>query len=265
MKKRVISSIVMALVFIPLFIAGGRSYAITMGILSLLSFKELLDLKTSHSKIPNGIILLSMISLLFLVLYEYQARTFSYGISHRFLILMSFLFFIPTLFNYKKGEYDTKDAFYLLGCVILLAVAFNSLIWLRNTGVYHLLYVFSITVFTDIFALLTGMLIGTHHPFPNISPKKTLEGYIGGSIAGTIISSIFHYYLLPGMPILEIILMSLFISLISQVGDLFFSKIKRENNIKDFSNLIPGHGGILDRLDSSIFAVLAYVLLLRFI
>lgn len=265
MKKRVISSIVLALIFIPLFIAGGRSFAVTMGILSLLSFKELLDLKESHSKIPNGIVFLSMLSLLFLVLYEYQARAYSYGISHRVLIVMSFLLFVPTLFNYKKGEYNTRDAFYLLGTIILLGISFNSLIWLRNTGVYHLLYVFSVTVFTDIFALIVGLLIGKHHPFPSISPKKSLEGYVGGTIAGTIFASIFHYYFLPGMPILEVVLMSLCISLISQVGDLFFSKIKRENNIKDYSNLIPGHGGVLDRLDSSIFAVLAYVLLLRFL
>lgn len=265
MKKRIISSIVLAIIFIPLFIAGGRSYAITMGILSLLSFKEILDLKESHSKIPNGIVFLSMLSLLFLVLYEYQARTYSYGISHRVLIVMSFLFFVPTLFNYKNGEYNTRDAFYLLGIIIFLGVAFNSLIWLRNTGVYHLLYVFSVTVFTDIFALIFGVIMGRHHPFPTISPKKSVEGYIGGTVVGTVLASIFHCYFLPGLPVLEVVLMSLCISLISQVGDLFFSKIKRENNVKDFSNLIPGHGGILDRLDSSLFAVFVYVLLLRFL
>jgi phosphatidate cytidylyltransferase len=117
---------------------------------------------------------------------------------------------------------------------------------------------------TDIFALFGGMLIGKHK-LTSISPKKTIEGSIVGLIVCTMIST--TYYLIAineniGFKILPIIIL---LSISGQAGDLFFSLIKRENGIKDYSNLIPGHGGILDRFDSLIFIALTYSFILNFI
>ena len=82
---------------------------------------------------------------------------------------------------------------------------------------------------------------------------------------GTLVPTIFYYYFISAEPIWFLLIMSFILSFISQLGDLLFSKIKRENDIKDFSNLIPGHGGVLDRFDSAICVVLAYILFLQFI
>ena len=94
-----------------------------------------------------------------------------------------------------------------------------------------------------------------------ISPNKTWEGSIGGLLAGSIISLIFYNFLISSIDI-KLVIITIILSIVGQIGDLIMSKIKRENGIKDFSNILPGHGGILDRLDSSIFVVLAYALMM---
>lgn len=265
MLKRILSATIMLLVLVPILIAGGRAFYIAVGGIALLALKEILDLQKSHSKIPSGVILMSMVALIFLVFYEYNVDIFSYGINHLFFALMLILFLIPTLFSYKNGQYNTQDAFYLIGIIILLGTAFNALIVLRNMNLNHLIYLFLITIMTDTFALVFGITFGRHPLAPLISPKKTFEGAIGGLLMGSIIPSLYYYYFINQIPFYIILFLSMLLSFTSQLGDLLFSKIKRENEIKDFSNLIPGHGGILDRFDSIIMVVLAYVLLIQFI
>lgn len=262
MLKKVISAIVMLLIFIPILLAGGKVFYLTVGILALFACKEMLDLKESHSKIPSGLVLASMLALLVLVFRDAETSILSYGISTRLFALLILIFLIPTLFSYKKGEYNTRDAFYLLGMLLFLGTSFNAMIVLRNMNLYILIYLFGITIITDTFALLIGMAFGRHKLAPEISPKKTWEGFLGGAIFGTIIPSIFYYFFISSENIIGTIIMTLVISVVAQLGDLIFSKIKRENNIKDFSDLIPGHGGILDRLDSTIFAIITYVLII---
>lgn len=116
---------------------------------------------------------------------------------------------------------------------------------------------------TDTFALLTGRKIGKRKLAPDISPNKTIEGSIGGSLVGTIVASAYFYEVIdPTVGIVGIVLVTLILTILGQIGDLVFSSIKRYYNTKDFSNLIPGHGGILDRLDSIIFIVLGFLLFL---
>ena len=119
---------------------------------------------------------------------------------------------------------------------------------------------------TDSFALFTGMLIGKHKLAPEISPKKTIEGAIGGSLMGTIIATAFYVTVInSNVPLVFVILITLALTAVGQVGDLAFSAIKRYYGQKDFSDLIPGHGGILDRFDSLVFVVLAFILVLGII
>ena len=143
--------------------------------------------------------------------------------------------------------------------------AFHQVIVLRNQNVWLLLYILLISTITDIFAYLIGKLMGKKKIFPTISPNKTYAGTIGGIIFGKVIPTVFYVLVISNECILEVAITSFILSIISVFGDLLFSKIKRENDIKDFSDLIPGHGGILDRFDSFIFVVLAYTIIQRFI
>ena len=95
---------------------------------------------------------------------------------------------------------------------------------------------------------------------PNISPKKTWEGMIGGTIFGTIIPLIIYYLFFKEFNFI-MVLITFILTIMDQIGDLIFSKLKRENDIKDFSNIMPGHGGALDRLDSTLVIFITYVAL----
>ena len=125
-----------------------------------------------------------------------------------------------------------------------------------------MIYLLLITVFTDTFAYITGSYIGKTKLAPSISPNKTMEGLVGGLLMGTFVPTVFYVTVInPSISLVVIVFITLFLSLVGQLGDLVFSSIKRTYNVKDFSNLIPGHGGILDRFDSLIFVVLAFIII----
>lgn len=263
MKKRIISAIVALAIFIPVVYFGGKIFSIAMGMLAVLGYKELLDLKENAVEIPEIIKGIGLIDMILLIFSEFSSDTLIFGLSYRTLAITLLTLFIPTLF-YKDNKYTTREALYLTGIVLMLGLVFNSFIFIRSFSLYTLLYLFIICVVTDTFAMLTGMFIGKHKLCPKISPKKTIEGSVGGSVIGTAVAVIFYSNLI-GKFSIKLVLITLLLSVIGQLGDLFFSKIKRENNIKDFSNIMPGHGGVLDRIDSLTFVIMAYIVFISFI
>ena len=159
--------------------------------------------------------------------------------------------------------YNLNDALFLTASTLFIGLSFNLLILLRNFSLDYVIYLFIISIITDTFAYITGKYIGKNPLAPLISPKKTIEGLVGGTIMGVVVGTIYYTTVInPGLDIGIIIFVTLCLSLIGQLGDLIFSSIKRYYDVKDFSNLIPGHGGILDRLDSIIFIVLGFILFL---
>jgi len=161
---------------------------------------------------------------------------------------------------YKNNKFKAADALFLIGSVLLLGTSFNAMILVRALSLYHFLFLILIFILTDTFAYVGGMLFGKHKLIPEVSPNKTIEGSVIGSLIGTVGASIFYHFLIAPIS-LKVVLGIIVLSIIGQIGDLIFSKLKRENGIKDFSNLIPGHGGVLDRLDSTIAIMLGYLIL----
>lgn len=119
-------------------------------------------------------------------------------------------------------------------------------------GTIYIWLVFLIAFGTDTFAYIAGNLVGKNKLCPDISPNKTKEGSLGGILGSLIIVLIFGYFTDAG-PVLKLIILSVLASIISQIGDLVASRIKRLAKIKDYGFIMPGHGGILDRFDSIIF------------
>ena len=260
MKKRIISAIVALIIIVPLIIYGGKPFQIGVGILSVLGLKELIDLKKHHKKYPDLMIIFSYICLLLLVYSEFDGYSIAFGLTYRGIALTLLTLLIPTVL-YKKDKYTTKDAFYLITSVLFLGLVFNGLILLRVLSIWHLVYLVLITTMTDMFAMLMGMAFGKHKLIPHVSPNKTIEGSVLGTLVATCVASIFYVNMISDANIIKVIFVTICLSIVGQFGDLLFSKIKRENDIKDFSNIMPGHGGILDRLDSLIFVLLAYIIL----
>ncbi len=262
MKTRVISAIIAIAIVIPFFILGGIPFAIAVGIVAGMAYIETLKLKESHKPYPTYIKVLGFLCLELIVFSHLSSSYLFNGVSYLSLCLPALVLTIPAIFD-TKGKYTTKEAFHLLGTITLLGVVFNVLILICNGNKWLLLYLILIAILTDTFAMLIGCLIGKHKLIPNVSPKKSIEGSIAGSLIGTIVPSIYYYNIVTSnISIPLLLIMSLALSILGQIGDLFFSKIKRENGIKDFSNIMPGHGGILDRLDSLTFVMFGYMLII---
>lgn len=263
MKKRVISAIVALIIVIPIIFIGGYTYYIGVGLLSLIAFYEIMNVRDKEKKIPFVMKVLSLITYLFIVMSAIKSDT-SFNIDHRLIILNILVCLIP-LITLKRKDYDSNDALFLLAITLFLGIAFNYLIVIRNISLNYLLYVVIVTTMSDTFGHFWGTRIGKIKLCPNVSPNKTVEGMIGGTLMGSVLGVVFFStFINPNVNIFMISVISFTLSIIAQFGDLVFSSIKRHYGVKDYGNIMPGHGGILDRLDSVIFAVLAFSYLVAF-
>ena len=253
MKQRIISAIIALIIFIPLLFLGGIYFKIGLTIIGLLAVKEIINIKSSVPTITK--ILLYVLTGIFIFL----------DISIISKILITLFIFMSLLVFLDNKNYNNEDAFYFITLSIIIIVVFSNMYLIRQKDINILIYLFLITVFTDTFAYITGKLFGKHKLIERISPNKTIEGSIGGSLIGTILPAIFYLYMVePGKNFILIVLFTLVLSIIGQIGDLVFSSLKRHYKIKDFSNIMPGHGGILDRFDSIIFVIIGYLIIVNF-
>lgn len=263
MIKRIISAIVMLIIIVPIIIVGGLPFEIAVYLVSLLALKEFLDIKETKKTLPNFVkIVCYAINLL--ILFNTSLSENNFLIDFRIITGLFLVFLIPTILYHNKEIYSINDAFYLIGGILFLSISFSSIMILRNTNLSVFIYLILITILTDSYALFGGKLIGKHQMIKEVSPNKTWEGTLVGTAFSVFASTIFYKNIIDtNLEIIQIVFLSLFLSLIGQFGDLFFSSIKRYFNKKDFSNLIPGHGGILDRLDSIIFVALGFMFVIQ--
>ncbi len=179
-------------------------------------------------------------------------------------IIISMTGFCLHLFHIKKRRIeDTLVGFFGLIYVFFFIVH----VYLIDTiDEYRMLkWLIFITAFgTDIFAYFTGFFFGRHKLVPNLSPKKTIEGAIGGVVGTLILSGLFGFLIVPHL-LKDCLILGFFCSILAQLGDLTASAFKRKLEVKDYGNLIPGHGGIMDRIDSILFtapAIFYYIVLI---
>lgn len=263
MKKRIISAFLMSFLLIP-FLKGGTFFTLTVYFISLLGLKEFLDIKEGKKELPELVHFISYIMMTLLIFFNVSTS----GENGKIILTMDFrviaglflIFLIPTILYHDKSKYSINDAFYLIGGIFFLGTSMSLFIILRNLGVHLLMYLLLVTIITDTYALFIGLLIGKHKLLESISPKKTWEGTIGGTLFAVFVATTYYHTVIDSnTSILLLCLITIFLSFIGQLGDLVFSAIKRYYGKKDFSDLIPGHGGVLDRLDNIIFVVLSYV------
>lgn len=259
MKKRTISAIILLIILIGSLIINSKLFGLVMMGVAILGFNEFFDIKYQNkNKRLKYIQLLGIISMVLIVLN----KTF-YQIEMNILILLPIIILSLPIIIYNDNElYNIEDCLYTLGIVYFLGLSFQNIIYLREIDITKCIFIFIIAFITDTYAYIGGSLVG-RHKLTSISPKKTIEGSLIGTVMGVLIGSVYYYNIVGNITMFEVIVLSLILTLLSEIGDLMFSSIKRHFNKKDYSNLIPGHGGILDRFDSVIYVSLGLSLILN--
>lgn len=176
------------------------------------------------------------------------------------------LLFINVIITSMKVEPKDIFATFFGICYVIGFLVFLPLLYSMPNGKFLIWYILIAAWGTDTFAYAVGMKFGKHK-LTKISPKKSIEGSIGGTIGAIVLALIYtvivQKYVNLNLSYIFVAIATLILSILSQLGDLSASSIKREMEIKDYGNLIPGHGGMLDRIDSIIFvAPFAYFLLI---
>lgn len=257
---RLISGIVLLVIVISTGILGGPVFWSLVTVISLLGifeFYRMLSMEKSLLFYTGFGLCLVFDGLLFF------GKT---GAADALAVLALLLFMAVYVITYPK--FSAKEVFASYVGFIYAAVLLSFLYRIRaeENGLFLLWLVFIGTWGSDTCAYCAGRLFGKHKAFPKLSPKKTVEGCIGGAAGTALIAGIYAVCInqwLDGVTVsvLPFVFIGIAASVVSQIGDLAASAMKRNYGIKDYGKLIPGHGGILDRFDSIIFtAPLVYYL-----
>ncbi|MFT8446384.1 MAG: phosphatidate cytidylyltransferase [Liquorilactobacillus nagelii] len=252
MKQRVITAVIALIVFIPLAVIGGTPFDILALILGLIGLSEILVMRKKLLVSPEAII--SGLAALFLIVPQ-NWLAFLPTIATRFTI---FYFFVLVLLLYTvmtRNRFSFDDVGVLVLGALFVSLGFHYLIGARQAGVDTLFFLLLIVWTTDSGAYLIGRKIGKNKLAPHISPNKTWEGSIGGTLAALVVGLIFNLFWPQAGNWFMICGMTILLSAIGQAGDLVESALKRFYGVKDSGKILPGHGGILDRFDSLLFVL----------
>lgn len=257
MKERVISGAVIAVLLVLMLTSGGYVLAGILCLLSLMAFYELV--RAFGIRKEGKISAMEMVGYIG-VLAHYLLLALSRA-NARFFIgtVISFVFAETLIYVVRFPNYSVSQLTEIIFMFLYAPVMMSFLYLIRNLyfGEWFIWLPFVAWV-SDTFAYLTGRMFGKHKLCPGLSPKKTVEGAIGGALGATIVAGIYglilpHYTSYNERVVWACLLIGLLGGILSQLGDLLASGIKRDKGIKDYGALIPGHGGIMDRFDSVIF------------
>lgn len=256
MKTRVLTAIVMVAVMVPFFVFSDTvMFPLLMALLALIGIYEMQGcIGSKKQPIPVILSVLTGAGMPFLARYYNGEGFFGYVFLIAFALIA--LTFVVSVFS--GDEFTVEKAALSSSTAVYIAFGFTSLVLLRDLkfGVYIFLIPFVISWMTDTFAYFSGMLFGKHKLIPSVSPKKTVEGAIGGTVCAVALTLLYGFIAgkISGAEpqYLSIAIIATIVSVLSQCGDLVMSLIKRKFGIKDYGKLFPGHGGVLDRFDSII-------------
>ena len=262
MKTRIISGLIMAPLLIVLYLGGWWLWAAAliisvMGIHQFCNGWENLDIK------PSKIICYVMTGLLFATAFitgglSDKASQISSvpAFYHNMMLITIWLFVavaVAMIYGWKINERGPYDSISTIAAMVYIPFFTYHMVLIDMTEYKLFIWIVVIAAFgSDIFAYFTGYFLGKHKMAPNLSPKKTIEGAVGGLVGSSLLACLFGLIFMKDMAIV-CLLLGLFGGAAGMAGDLTASMFKRKMGIKDYGKLIPGHGGIMDRFDSVIF------------
>ena len=264
-KERTVSAVILVIVALAAILPGGIILALTLYVVSVIGFLELTKACGVRTQKMNALEWVGILCITLYYVITVLVQDTSYSMMLVILMLIALMFVYVFGFPKYHANQVMNTYFSLIYAPVMLSFVFLTR-QLEN-GIYLVWMIFISSWVSDTCAYLVGVMIGKHKLAPVLSPKKSIEGAVGGIAGAAIVGALFGAYL-DNVLYLENFTIVLALvggvgSVISQVGDLAASAIKRNHDIKDYGKLIPGHGGIMDRFDSVIFtAPITYFLII---
>ncbi len=253
MKQRVITAVIALIIFLPLLYLGGLPFDILVTLMGIVAMSEFLIMKKKLLVSFEAIVsFLLMLSILLPVFWSGFWTQDTLGGSFYLLALVMLVYTVIS-----KNRFSFDDAGVLLLGGLYAGLGFRFMMLARAESLWMMLYALLIVWVTDSGAYLIGRKIGKNKLAPHISPNKTWEGSIGGSLSAVVIVGAYLYFVQAAFPysFSTMLLWTLVFSVGGQLGDLIESAFKRHYGVKDSGKILPGHGGILDRFDSLLFVL----------
>jgi len=262
--KRLVSGIILVLLAFFLVTIGGKLLFLVTGMISLIGLFELYRVLRIE-KTPLGIIgYLTAMSYYLLIWLEDEKYIMLMAIGALMMLMCVYVFTFP--------KYKTEEVTAAYFGIFYAAIMLSYLYQVRNMtdGRYLVWLVFISSWGCDTCAYCAGTLLGKHKLAPKLSPKKSVEGAVGGVAGAALLGFLYAFFFGSHMtevsnPQVACATACAIAAVISQIGDLAASAIKRNHDVKDYGHLIPGHGGILDRFDSMLFTAPAIYFALTFL
>lgn len=265
MKARILTGLVALPLLGAIILFGGSILFFVIWAATLLSLYEYFHAIESTGRRPFKIIgYCSTLIFPFYGIYEFLPDVYnkisSYFLGLALLVVVALLYVMYTTCVVKAEEYSFDDVAHTLFSVFYITIPFFLImpIYYGEYGKWLVFVLFIISWGTDIFAYFVGVFFGKHKIMPKLSPKKSWEGFFGGLVGSVLLMTIYGIVFTNRFGKFDwwiFSILGLVLSLVSQYGDWFASSIKRRANIKDFGNILPGHGGFVDRFDSVIYLV----------
>lgn len=251
--QRTVSGIVLVLIALVTIISGGMVLDITLAMVSLVGMTEIYRVYRIQVGSPLYMVGAAATMIWYMMLYTDMTNYFD-------ILLICMLVAAMAVYVFGFPKVSTRQVMVTVFGFVYVSVMLSYIFRIRESagGVYTVWLVFLCSWVSDTCAYLAGVTMGKHKLAPVLSPKKSVEGFIGGVVGavalGLLYAAIFGKHVPFHISPLFVFPVTCFIgSMISVIGDLAASAIKRKHDIKDYGRLIPGHGGILDRFDSVIF------------
>lgn len=263
MTKRVISAVVALAIFLPLLLMGGRPFDLMVAVIATIAYYEIL--RMANISFPSWRGVVGLITMWLQLLPSYYLALLPQEIDYMTLyfagvaLLLIIMVFKPDQINFEQVGVISLAALYV-------GRGFHLLIETRLLGLLPVIYVLTIIWGNDTFAYLVGRQVGRTPLAPKVSPNKTIEGSLGGIIGAFICSSIVLYFNnIFGLTIIDNMVLAVILGFLGQIGDLVESSLKRSYQVKDSGNILPGHGGFLDRFDSMLLVLPMFYFLIPFL